>query len=177
MFQPTAQYLHQMAAFIASYGIVVALHYIVGFILLVVIYVKILRRIKKMRKVHGMCSFSLTSSPKICTPSPFFFFSLSFLSLSLTNTTHPLSLSPLHPSLSIIFLSCSFPPVQNRTDQHIIFMVPLKHSLSEVSLRPREGSSFFFLFLLSLDFSVSFNYFISSGTLANTILYAFFQIC
>lgn len=37
----------------------VALHYMIGFTLLVVIYFLILRRIRRMRKVHGMIIFSL----------------------------------------------------------------------------------------------------------------------
>jgi len=42
-----------MSMFIASYGLVVGTNYLVVFVLLVIIYYKILKRIKRMRIIHG----------------------------------------------------------------------------------------------------------------------------
>ena len=42
-----------MRMFIASYGLVVGTNYLVVFVLLVIIYYKILKRIKRMRIIHG----------------------------------------------------------------------------------------------------------------------------
>ena len=41
--------------YIASYGLIVGTNYLVGFILLAVVYYKILKRIKRMRQRHGWC--------------------------------------------------------------------------------------------------------------------------
>ena len=42
-----------MRMFIASYGMVVGTNYLVVFVLLVIIYYKILKRIKRMRNLHS----------------------------------------------------------------------------------------------------------------------------
>ena len=51
--QRTSRYVYHMSMFIASYGLVVVTNYLVVFVLLVIIYYKILKRIKRMRIIHG----------------------------------------------------------------------------------------------------------------------------
>ena len=51
--QPTANYVYQMSIFRLSYDVVVGTNYLVVFVLLVIIYYKILKRIKRMRALHG----------------------------------------------------------------------------------------------------------------------------
>ena len=51
--QPTAIYVYHMSIFRFSYGAVVGTNYLVVFVLLVIIYYKILKRIKRMRALHG----------------------------------------------------------------------------------------------------------------------------
>lgn len=46
----TAYYLHHMSMLVASYGMIVVGHYLVGFVLLVVVYWKILKLIQKVKK-------------------------------------------------------------------------------------------------------------------------------
>jgi len=41
--------MHHLSVLVASYGLVIAIHYLVGFIILVIIYLKILRLLKKMK--------------------------------------------------------------------------------------------------------------------------------
>ena len=47
--QPTAEYIYHLNMLIASYGLVVGTNYLVVFVLLVIIYWKILKRINRMR--------------------------------------------------------------------------------------------------------------------------------
>ena len=42
-----------MRMLIASYGVVVGTNYLVVFVLLVIVYYKILKRIKRMRNLHS----------------------------------------------------------------------------------------------------------------------------
>ena len=51
--QATSRYVYHMRMFIASYGVVVGTNYLVVFVLLVIIYYKILKRIKRMRNLHS----------------------------------------------------------------------------------------------------------------------------
>ena len=51
--QPTANYVYQMSIFRLSYDVVVGTNYLVVFVLLVIIYYKILKRIKRMRNLHS----------------------------------------------------------------------------------------------------------------------------
>ncbi len=51
--QPTSQYLYRVNMLVASYASVVGLHYLVGFILIIIIYWKILKRIKLIRNNRG----------------------------------------------------------------------------------------------------------------------------
>ena len=51
--QPTANYVYHMSIFRCCYGVVVGTNYLVVFVLLVIIYYKILKRIKRMRALHG----------------------------------------------------------------------------------------------------------------------------
>lgn len=53
IYQATAQYMFHMSMLIASYGLVVGTNYLIVFVLLVAIYYKILKRIKRMRRQHG----------------------------------------------------------------------------------------------------------------------------
>lgn len=51
--QATAQYVHNIRILIASYGVLVGAHYLVVFFLLLVVYYKILKYIKKMQLTIG----------------------------------------------------------------------------------------------------------------------------
>lgn len=53
LLQPTANYLINVSKLLASYGCVLSLHYLVVFILLVIIYFKLLKHIKKIRLDYG----------------------------------------------------------------------------------------------------------------------------
>jgi hypothetical protein len=51
--QATRHYVYDVNILIATYGLVLGTNYLVGFILLVVIYTKLLRYIKKLRAEFG----------------------------------------------------------------------------------------------------------------------------
>ena len=51
--QASALYLFNMRKLVASYGVVLGTNYFVVFVLLMVIYYKILRHIRKMRATNG----------------------------------------------------------------------------------------------------------------------------
>ena len=45
--------MRHMSMFVGSYAVMVAVNYLVGFILLAIVYWKILKLIKKVKKKHG----------------------------------------------------------------------------------------------------------------------------
>lgn len=51
--QATRHYVYNVNTLIATYGFVLGTNYLVGFILLIIIYTKLLRYIKKMRAEFG----------------------------------------------------------------------------------------------------------------------------
>lgn len=51
--QATRHYVYDVNILIAAYGLVLGTNYMVGFILLIIIYTKLLRYIKKMRAEFG----------------------------------------------------------------------------------------------------------------------------
>ena len=53
--QPSAHYVNNMRKLVASYGVILGTNYLLVFILLVIIYWKILKYIKRMRIAHGGC--------------------------------------------------------------------------------------------------------------------------
>ncbi len=55
--QATAEYVHYIRTLIASYGVLVGVHYLVVFVLLVAIYYRILKYIKKMQLAMGWQSY------------------------------------------------------------------------------------------------------------------------
>ena len=81
MIQDTAYYMHHMSMLVGSYSVIVVGNYLVGFILLIVVYWKILRLIKKMKAQHSK-TISVTLLPISVTlllsiSSPFVDFYLS----------------------------------------------------------------------------------------------------
>ena len=63
--QATREYVYDVNIFIATYGLVLGTQYLVGFILLVIIYTKLLRYIKRIRNDFGKyCITLFLSSPK-----------------------------------------------------------------------------------------------------------------
>ena len=60
--QETAYYMHHMSMLVGSYSVVVVGNYLFGFILLVVVYWKILRLIRKMKIQHGETSWIVQSA-------------------------------------------------------------------------------------------------------------------
>lgn len=60
--QATRRFIYNVNILIATYGFVLGTHYLVGFILLVVIYTKLLRRIKRIRNEFGkLVNYTLDS--------------------------------------------------------------------------------------------------------------------
>ena len=51
--QPTAKYVYELDKLIGSYGVVLGTNYLIVFVLLVVIYYKLLQHIKRMRQHYG----------------------------------------------------------------------------------------------------------------------------
>ena len=51
--QATRQFVYDVNILLATYGLVLGTHYLVGFILLVVIYTKVLRFIRRIRRELG----------------------------------------------------------------------------------------------------------------------------
>ena len=47
------RYLYSLGVFVLIYSVVVAIHYIFGFLLLAFIYMAILARIRRMRAIHS----------------------------------------------------------------------------------------------------------------------------
>lgn len=46
-------YLYRLSKFVLAYSLVVQIHYVMGFVLLLLVYWGVLARIRKMRKLHS----------------------------------------------------------------------------------------------------------------------------
>lgn len=68
-FQPTMHYNYNLKKLVLSYAAIVCAHYLVVFLLLLCIYHKILKHIKKLKRVHSMWNSiypTVPHSPTVC---------------------------------------------------------------------------------------------------------------
>ena len=97
-----------MSIFRSSYGVVVGTNYLVVFVLLVIIYYKILKRIKRIRVLHGeKMSMAVTNLMiAIASLAPLFFDSLYLHTPTVASKKNDvITLSFIHPPTSHVYLS------------------------------------------------------------------------
>ena len=51
--KPTASYVYELSKFVLVYSVMIGMHYVFGFVLLLIVYCMVLYRIGKMRKVYS----------------------------------------------------------------------------------------------------------------------------